>query len=71
MNCSSFIEDQINSISNEHEAGVSVTDLPRKHDVSDVNVYRWKAKHGGMSVNEVKRLEGPYGRERPSEATFY
>ena len=42
----------------EHEAGVSVADLRRKHGVSDATVYKWKAKYGGMDVSEAKRLKG-------------
>ncbi|MCA1538096.1 IS3 family transposase, partial [Bradyrhizobium sp. NBAIM03] len=40
----------------EHEAGVSVADLCRKHGVSDASIYKWKAKFGGMEVSEAKRL---------------
>src|SRR5829696_5360118 len=40
----------------EHEAGVSVADLCRKHGVSDASIYKWKAKFGGMDVSEAKRL---------------
>ena len=41
----------------EHEAGVSVADLCRKHGVSDASIYKWKAKFGGMDVSEAKRLK--------------
>jgi putative transposase len=40
----------------EHEAGVSVADLCRKHGVTDASIYKWKAKFGGMDVSEAKRL---------------
>ena len=40
----------------EHEAGVSVADLCRKHGVSDASIYKWKAKFGRMEVSEAKRL---------------
>ena len=40
----------------EHEAGVSVADLCRKHGVSDASIYKWKARFGGMEVSEAKRL---------------
>lgn len=53
-----FTEDQIIGILKEHEAGVSVADLCRKHGVSDASVYKWKAKYGGMDVSEAKRLKG-------------
>ena len=51
-----FSEDQIVGILKEHEAGVSVADLCRKHGVSDASIYKWKAKFGGMEVSEAKRL---------------
>ena len=40
----------------EHEAGVSVADLCRKHGASDASIYKWKARFGGMDVSEAKRL---------------
>ena len=58
MKRSRFTEDQIIGILKEHEAGVSVADLCRKHGVSDATVYKWKAKYGGMDVSEAKRLKG-------------
>ena len=58
MERSRFTEDQIIGILKEHEAGVSVADLCRKHGVSDATVYKWKARYGGMDVSEAKRLKG-------------
>ncbi len=49
-------EEQIIGILKEHEAGVSVAELCRKHGVSDASIYKWKAKFGGMDVSEAKRL---------------
>jgi Transposase len=40
----------------EHEAGVPIADLCRKHGVSDASIYKWNAKFGGMEVSEAKRL---------------
>jgi putative transposase len=51
-----FTAEQIIGILKEHEAGVSVADLCRKHGVSDASIYKWKAKFGGMDVSEAKRL---------------
>ena len=46
MKRSRFSEEQIIAILKEHEAGVSVADLCRKHGVSDASIYKWKAKYG-------------------------
>ncbi len=53
-----FSEEQIIGILKEHEAGISVSDLCRKHGVSDASIYKWKAKFGGMDVSEAKKLRG-------------
>ncbi len=57
MKRSRFSEEQIIAILKEHEAGVAVSDLCRKHGVSDGSIYKWKAKYGGMDVPEAKRLK--------------
>jgi putative transposase len=57
MKRSPFSEEQIIGILKEHEAGVAVADLCRKHGVSDASIYKWKAKFGGMEVSEANRLK--------------
>ena len=57
MKRSRFSEEQIIGTLKEHEAGVLVADLCRKHGVSDASIYKWKAKFGGMDVSEAKRLK--------------
>ena len=57
MKRSRFSEEQIIGILKEHEAGVPVSDLCRKHGVSDASIYKWKARFGGMDVSEAKRLK--------------
>jgi len=52
-----FTEEQIIGILKEQEAGVPVTDLCRKHGVSNASIHKWKAKYGGMEVSEAKRLK--------------
>lgn len=56
MKRSRFTEEQIIAILKEHEAGIAVAELCRKHGVSDASIYKWKAKYGGMDVSEAKRL---------------
>ena len=57
MKRSRFSDEQIIGILKEHEAGVSVADLCRKHGVSDASIYNWKARFGGMDVSEARRLK--------------
>lgn len=52
-----FTEDQIIGILKEHEAGIPVPDLCRKHGVSNASIYKWKAKYGGVDVSGAKRLK--------------
>jgi putative transposase len=68
MKRSRFSEEQIIGILKEHEAGVSVADLCRKHGVSDASIYEWKAKFCGMEVSEAKQLRKLGGREHAAQA---
>lgn len=52
-----FTETQIISILKKQEAGMSVRDIAREYGISDATFYNWKAKYGGMEVNEIKRLK--------------
>ena len=57
MRKSRFSEEQIIKIIKEKEAGVKLADLCRRHGISEQTVHRWKAKFGGMDVNEARRLK--------------
>ena len=54
MKKSKFSESQIVNILKKAE--VSVEDLSRQHGFSKASFYKWKAKYGGLSVSEVKRM---------------
>jgi putative transposase len=52
-----FTEPQIIAILKKQEAGVKVSDICRENGISDATFYNWKAKYGGMDVNELKRVK--------------
>lgn len=57
MKKSRYTEEQIVGILKEGEAGITVSELCRKYGMSDATYYNWKAKYGGMAVNDVRRLK--------------
>jgi putative transposase len=52
-----FTEPQIIAILKKQESGIKVSDLCRENGISDATFYNWKAKYGGMDVNELKRVK--------------
>lgn len=51
-----FTEEQILQVLGEARAGLTVAETCRKHGISQVTFYKWRAKFGSMSVSEAKRL---------------
>ncbi len=52
-----FSEEQIIGFLKQAEAGVPVKELCRQHGFSDASFYTWRAKFGGMTVPDAKRLK--------------
>lgn len=51
-----YSEEQIIGILKEHEAGLAVSEIVRRHGIANGTFYRWKSKFGGMDVSDAKRL---------------
>jgi putative transposase len=51
-----FTEEQIIGILQEAETGTKVMEVCRKHGISDATYYNWKAKYGGMTVSDARKL---------------
>src|SRR5258705_4478140 len=56
MKRSKFSENQIIAILKAVEAGRTVRDVCREHEVSDATYYKWKTKYGGMEAADIRRL---------------
>ena len=52
-----FTEEQIIGVLKEAEAGAKVPDVCRQHGISDGTFYAWRAKYGGLTVSEARRLK--------------
>ena len=57
MKKSRFSEEQIIGILKEHQAGIAVAEICRKHGISDATFYAWRSKYGGLEVSDAKRLK--------------
>ena len=45
MRKSRFSEEQIIAILKEHQAGISLAEICRKHGISDATFYSWRSKY--------------------------
>jgi putative transposase len=52
-----FTESQIISILAQQEKGITVADICREQGISNATFFNWKAKYGGMSPNQLRRLK--------------
>lgn len=52
-----FTDEQIIRVLKEAEAGAKTPELCRKHGISAATFYNWKARFGGMTVSDARRLK--------------
>ena len=57
MRRSRFSEEQIIGVLKEHQAGLAVAEICRRHGISDATFYTWRSKYSGLEVSEAKRLK--------------
>ena len=58
MKKSRYSEEHIIGVLKEHQAGIPVSELCRKHGISDATFYKWRYRYGGMDVSDARRLKG-------------
>ena len=51
-----FTDEQIIGFLKQADGGVPVRELCRQYGFSDASFYTWRAKFGGMTVPDAKRL---------------
>lgn len=53
-----FTDEQIIGFLKQADGGLPVRELCRRHGFSDASFYTWRAKFGGMTMPDAKRLRG-------------
>lgn len=56
MKRSRFTERQIFTVLKEFKSGIPATELTRKYGISNATLYNWRAKYGGMTESDLRRL---------------
>ncbi len=56
MRKSKFSESQIAFILRQADEGTPIAEVCRKAGISEATFYNWRAKYGGLTPSEMKRL---------------
>ena len=59
-----FTGEQIIGLLKDAEAGATSSELCRRHAINEQTFFRWKAKYGGLEVNEARRCARSSTRTR-------
>ena len=52
-----FTESQIVATIKKQESGMPVKEICRELGIHQATFYNWKAKYGGMEINDVKKMK--------------
>jgi putative transposase len=52
-----FTTEQIVGVLREVEAGAKISDVCRRHSLTETTFHRWRRKYGGLQISEAKRLK--------------
>ena len=55
MRKSRFTEEQKIAVVQQAVAGAKITELCRKHGITETTFYRWRGKYDGLQVSDAKR----------------
>ena len=56
MRKSRFSDEQIIGIVTEHQAGMPMAEVCRRHGISNTTLRKWRSRFGGMEALDARRL---------------
>ncbi len=70
MKRSKFSENQVLGILKAVENGRTVSEVCRENSISSSTYFNWKAKYGGMTASDIKRLRELQEENRQLKSMF-